>query len=352
MRNLLIDILIIITAFFLAFLVRANLPLSPLQPIGFYMPFLVAALVLYLVSAAYFRLYSGEDSFLSLSYFVAFLKALFLWLILLAAFGFFVKTDFSRAVVVLFFGFSVILLFAERVLIASMSRRNGGADERRLMGDAAEAAKRAAWDLGISSSSGRPSAPRPGESLYAAAKRAMDICVSLAGLLLLGFVMPAIAFAIRRDSHGPVIIKQDRIGLDGKRFRMYKFRTMYADTALYARSPRGEGDPRVTRAGAFLRRTSIDELPQLWNVLRGEMSIVGPRPEMPFIVERYAYWQTLRHSVKPGITGVWQIYGRKDLPLEQYIEYDIYYVVHRSFFLDVALILKTGAHLILPKGAY
>ncbi len=193
---------------------------------------------------------------------------------------------------------------------------------------------------------------RAPSGVYLFFKRCVDILFGGFGLLLILPIFPIIVFLIRRNSPGPAIIFQERVGKDGKLFTLYKFRTMFKDTALYAGAPRGDDDKRVTSVGRWLRRFSIDEWPQFWNVLLGDMSIVGPRPEMLFIVERYSEWQKIRLSVKPGITGIWQILGRKDIPLEENIEYDLYYVFHQSFFLDIAVILRTVPHLVFPKGAY
>ncbi|MFV1917185.1 MAG: sugar transferase, partial [Patescibacteria group bacterium] len=130
------------------------------------------------------------------------------------------------------------------------------------------------------------------------------------------------------------------------------FRTMQKDTPKYANAPRKKDDKRITKVGKVLRKTSLDELPQLINVLRAEMSMVGPRPEMPHIVARYAPWQKKRLDVNPGITGLWQILGRKDLPLEKNLEYDFYYINNQSFFLDILIILKTIPAVLSGKGAY
>ena len=143
--------------------------------------------------------------------------------------------------------------------------------------------------------------------LYEAGKRMFDLVATLS---LLGFTAPlwaAIAILIRRDSKGPVLFRQMRVGRGGKLFELYKFRSMHVDAPKYDLHPTGTEDPRVTKVGSWLRRTSFDELPQLINVLKGDMSLVGPRPEMPFIVERYTarHWQRL--SVIPGLTGLWQI---------------------------------------------
>jgi exopolysaccharide biosynthesis polyprenyl glycosylphosphotransferase len=187
---------------------------------------------------------------------------------------------------------------------------------------------------------------------YDVIKRIFDFVVSLILLLILIPVFIVIAIAIKIDSPGPVFFIQERVGKDGKIFKVIKFRTMYKDTPKFALSPRSQGDPRITKVGAFLRRWSLDELPQLINVLKGEMSLVGPRPEMPQIVEEYEPWQRERLKVKPGITGIWQILGRKDLPLEKNIQYDLIYVKNRSFLLDIIIILKTIPLVIKGKGAY
>ena len=147
-------------------------------------------------------------------------------------------------------------------------------------------------------------------------------------------------------------LTQQRVGRGGRPFTLYKLRTMRADAAPYAVAPRAGDDPRVTRYGRWLRRSSIDELPQLWNVLRGDMSLVGPRPEMPFIAERYDDWQRRRLSVSPGITGLWQILGRKDLPMHENLQYDFYYIRNRSLVLDLSILLRTVGAVLSRRGAF
>ncbi len=183
-------------------------------------------------------------------------------------------------------------------------------------------------------------------------KRLLDLFV--AGLLSVVFLIPSLIAAaiIRIDSRGPVIFKQKRIGKDGKTFIMYKFRTMHNNVNPYEEAPENPEDPRITRFGRFLRKTSLDEVPQLVNVLRGDMSMVGPRPEMPFIVDRYEAWQKRRLEVKPGITGLWQIAGRKNLPLYLNLEYDFYYIRNQSLLLDVSILLKTIPVVLFGKGAF
>ena len=150
-----------------------------------------------------------------------------------------------------------------------------------------------------------------------------------------------LALAIKMDSRGPVLFRQERVGQDGKLFRMYKFRTMHTTAPSYEYSPLASSDPRITRLGRFLRRTSLDEVPQLLNVLQGSMSLVGPRPEMPFIVEQYTERHRQRLQVRPGLTGLWQLSGDRAFLIHENIEYDLYYIQHRSLFMDLAILLHT-----------
>jgi len=188
--------------------------------------------------------------------------------------------------------------------------------------------------------------------LQAAFKRLLDITV--AGCLLGLFAVPMliIAVLIRIDSPGPAIFRQERIGLFGRPFRMYKFRTMTTSSLPYAMAPSDAKDPRVTRVGFWLRRFSLDEFPQLLNVLQGDMSMVGPRPEMPFLVSKYTLWERRRLDVKPGLTGLWQIVGRKNLPLSLNMEYDFYYIKNQSLLFDIIILIKTVPAVIFGKGAF
>ena len=127
---------------------------------------------------------------------------------------------------------------------------------------------------------------------------------------------------------------------------------MFQDTPQYAPCPDGFDDPRITPVGRFLRLTFLDELPQFWNVFAGDMSIVGPRPEMPFMVVQYKPWQRKRLTAKPGITGLWQIMGRKDLPLHESIEYDFYYIKNQSLLLDFTILMRTVPAVLFGRGAY
>lgn len=187
---------------------------------------------------------------------------------------------------------------------------------------------------------------------YLVAKRAMDVFASLLLLIVLAPLMLVLAMLIRRQSRGSALFVQQRVGQGGRVFNMYKFRTMYADVDPYAPAPSTPDDARVTPIGRWLRRYSLDELPQLINVLKGEMSLVGPRPEMPFIVERYKPWQRRRLEAKPGLTGLWQIMGRKDLPLAENIEYDFYYLRHQSLLLDIEILVRTIPAVLSGRGAY
>ena len=185
-----------------------------------------------------------------------------------------------------------------------------------------------------------------------AVKRLVDVVVSVLLLVLLAPLILVLAVLIKRQTGDSPIFRQERIGLSGRPFIFYKFRSMRSDAEPYAEAPNEEDDPRITPTGHWLRRYSLDEIPQLWNIIRGDMSVVGPRPEMPFIVEQYEPWQRRRLEVKPGLTGLWQILGRKDLPLRQNIEYDFYYIRNRSLLLDLVIILKTIGVVLRGRGAY
>ena len=199
--------------------------------------------------------------------------------------------------------------------------------------------------------------------IQAAVKRAVDFLGSALGLLLLSPVFAAVAVAIKREDGGPVFYRQTRVGADGERFPCYKFRSMVvdADRRLEELRTRNEGhgvlfkmreDPRVTRVGRVLRKYSIDELPQLLNVLHGDMSLVGPRPPLPQEVELYHADLTRRLKVRPGMTGLWQVSGRSDLTAEESERLDLYYVDNWSLMHDVVILWKTGRVVFSGSGAY
>jgi lipopolysaccharide/colanic/teichoic acid biosynthesis glycosyltransferase len=172
--------------------------------------------------------------------------------------------------------------------------------------------------------------------------RALDAAAAGLGLAAASPILAAAAVAIKLDDRGPVFYRQRRIGLDGEEFELVKLRTMEVGAEQKgAGFAVNKGDPRITRAGRLLRRLSIDELPQLWNVVRGDMSLVGPRPTLAYQVERYTPRQRRRLEVRPGITGWAQIHGRAQLPWDERIELDVWYVEHRSPWLDLKIILRT-----------
>lgn len=183
-------------------------------------------------------------------------------------------------------------------------------------------------------------------------KRLFDSVLAGCGVVLLLPLFALLGLVIKLDSPGPVFYRATRIGKGGQPFSMLKFRTMVAGADRQGPAVTASGDRRITRVGRWLRRSKLDELPQLINVLRGEMSLVGPRPEMPFLVEQYRPWQRLRLQVRPGLTGLWQILGRKDLPLVENIEYDFYYISHRSLAMDLMIMLRTIPVVLFGKGAY
>ena len=174
-----------------------------------------------------------------------------------------------------------------------------------------------------------------------ATKRLVDIVLSLVALTFALPLFAVLAVAIPLDSPGSMIFRQRRVGKDGKFFTILKFRTMYMRETTDEHTPRSRGDDRITRIGRYLRATSLDEIPQFINVLRGEMSVVGPRPEMPFIAEHYTPLERARLVVRPGITGIWQISPHRRRPIHEHIYYDLYYVQRQSLLLDLVVVLQT-----------
>lgn len=194
-------------------------------------------------------------------------------------------------------------------------------------------------------------------------KRLIDIAGSLAGLLITGVLYPFVALAIKLDSPGPVVFSQVRIGKNGRRFKIYKFRSMYLDAEerkkeLEARNEmqglmfKMEDDPRVTKVGKFLRKTSIDELPQFWNVLKGDMSLVGTRPPTADEFEQYTPYYRRRLSMTPGLTGMWQVSGRSNIDnFDDVVKYDLHYIDHWSLSLDIKILLQTVLVVLFGRGA-
>lgn len=194
-------------------------------------------------------------------------------------------------------------------------------------------------------------------------KRIFDLLIAGFTVLLLLPLLGLIALFIKLDSQGPVFYQQNRVGENGRIFHMFKFRTMVPEadqllgqvTEINSQGQllfKRRDDPRVTRIGHFLRRASLDELPQLFNVLRGDMSLVGPRPELPWLVERYEPWQRKRFAVPQGMTGWWQVNGRSDKPMHLHTEDDLYYVQNYSLWMDIYILLKTPWVVMRGKGAY
>ena len=194
-------------------------------------------------------------------------------------------------------------------------------------------------------------------------RRALDVVVSALALLLLLPLLALLALLIRLDSPGPVLFVQTRVGKDGRPFPVFKFRSMFTDAEARLSSVLGGNertgpvfkmrhDPRITRVGRPLRRYSLDEVPQLLNVLRGEMSLVGPRPALPREVALYTQAQRVRLSVVPGLTGLWQVSGRAELSFEQSVALDLEYVRRQSLGLNVVLMMKTIPAVITGHGAY
>lgn len=201
----------------------------------------------------------------------------------------------------------------------------------------------------------------PRRRRYDPLKRAFDFFVAVAVLPLLLPILAACAIAIRLDSPGPIVFAQLRTGQHGRRFKMYKFRTMVKDAEELKESLRHlsivpypdfkvPNDPRITRIGRILRATSFDELPQIWNILNGDMSLVGPRPTS-FGADTYDLWHTRRLEVRPGITGMWQIYGRNTTDFDERIRLDEYYARNRSPWLDLKILVLTIPAVLRREGA-
>jgi lipopolysaccharide/colanic/teichoic acid biosynthesis glycosyltransferase len=188
---------------------------------------------------------------------------------------------------------------------------------------------------------------------YRLAKRGFDVLVAVAAAVVTAPLMLVIAIAIWLEDRAPAVLRQSRVGLDGQDFDLFKFRTMVPDAhALGTGWLIAEQDPRITRVGRVLRKWSLDELPQVFNVLRGEMSIVGPRPTLRYQVDQYTPFQRRRLAVRPGITGWAQIRGRNTLGWPQRIELDVWYVDHRSLRLDLEILVRTVPMLFSPEHVY
>lgn len=200
-------------------------------------------------------------------------------------------------------------------------------------------------------------------SFYELTKRLIDIVCSLVAIIVLIPLFIAIAIIIKLTSRGPIFFSQRRVGKDGVEFNMYKFRSMVINAeelkeTLVAQNEMSgpmfkmRNDPRVTKVGRIIRKTSIDELPQLWNVLKGDMSLVGPRPSLPKEVAQFQSWMYKRLNVKPGLTCYWQVSGRNNIDFEDWMMLDIKYIEQRNLFVDIKLIFKTILVLFGDRNAY
>lgn len=198
--------------------------------------------------------------------------------------------------------------------------------------------------------------------IYEISKRAIDIIGAGSGLLLLSPVIAIVACAVKFTSKGPIFFSQKRVGKNGQLFDMYKFRSMVVNAEELKEKLANQNemsgpmfkmkdDPRVTKVGKFIRKTSLDELPQLWNVLKGDMSLVGPRPSLPKEVKQFEKWMFKRLTVKPGLTCYWQVSGRNNIDFEDWMKLDISYVEDRNLWIDIKLIFKTVLVLFGDKNA-
>lgn len=199
---------------------------------------------------------------------------------------------------------------------------------------------------------------------YAATKRVCRSLLSILGLIILSPLLLIVCIAIKlEDPKGPILFKQVRVGKEERQFEIYKFRTMRADAEemleellkyneIEGAMFKMKDDPRITKIGKFLRKTSIDELPQLWNVVKGDMALVGPRPPLPREVAEYSAHDKKRLTVTPGCTGLWQVSGRNDLDFHQMVELDLQYIKEASLVFDFKIMVKTVGVMLAPKNAY
>ena len=198
---------------------------------------------------------------------------------------------------------------------------------------------------------------------YKFCKRGIDVIVAGVGLILLSPIITIVACAIKLTSKGPIFFLQKRVGKNGELFNMYKFRSMVVNAEELKEKLKHKNemsgpmfkmkdDPRVTKVGKFIRKTSLDELPQLWNVLKGDMSLVGPRPSLPKEVEQFDSWMFKRLTVRPGLTCYWQVSGRNNIDFEDWMKLDIRYVKERNLWIDIKLICKTVFVLFGDKNAH
>lgn len=199
--------------------------------------------------------------------------------------------------------------------------------------------------------------------VYEICKRTIDIIGAGLGLILLSPIIAVVACAVKFTSKGPVFFSQKRVGKNGELFEMYKFRSMVVNAEELKENLEEQNemsgpmfkikdDPRITKVGKFIRKTSIDELPQLWNILKGDMSLVGPRPSLPKEVEQFDNWMFKRLSVRPGLTCYWQVSGRNNIDFEDWMKLDIKYVEERNLWIDIKLIFKTVFVLFGDKNAH
>lgn len=198
---------------------------------------------------------------------------------------------------------------------------------------------------------------------YKFCKRGIDVIVAGVGLILLSPIITIVACAIKLTSKGPIFFLQKRVGKNGELFNMYKFRSMVVNAEELKEKLKHKNemsgpmfkmkdDPRVTKVGKFIRKTSLDELPQLWNVLKGDMSLVGPRPSLPKEVEQFDSWMFKRLTVRPGLTCYWQVSGRNNIDFEDWMKLDVKYVEERNLWIDIKLIFKTVGVLFGDKNAH
>jgi lipopolysaccharide/colanic/teichoic acid biosynthesis glycosyltransferase len=346
--QLLLDTSALVIALLTAFFWRQNWPfnlfLSQTQPLEVYLITLPVVAIVFIFVSYFVGLYKKEALSFNVLVQAKLAQAFFYCYITLTVFAYIIKYDYSRLITIIFAFLAFAFTYFFRWQMAEL--RHLKQNQVFAVLKSTKAGRKLAKELAVSYI-----ASKNNFMAYQFFKRLIDIL--LGGILLLVSLplWPVILILIRWESKGSELFRQKRIGYLEKPIYIFKFKTM-KDRPVEEKAPTGPKDGRILRIGKLLRKYSLDELPQLLNVVKGDMTLVGPRPEMSFIVDKYQPWQKTRFLVKPGLTGLWQILGRKDLPLEDNLEYDMYYMNNQSLFLDFAIVLKTIPKVLCGSGAY
>jgi lipopolysaccharide/colanic/teichoic acid biosynthesis glycosyltransferase len=261
--------------------------------------------------------------------------------LILALFGKLILHGVPYQAFVLGFAFMPIALTVQRLFSRSFVLKMKSRESASRQPESKKRELSGEWSLGGNESTQNLERVVMASRWYSIGKRTIDVCISSILLIVLSPILLLIAGLVRFTSAGPALFAQERVGIGGRLFKIYKFRSMACDAFPYEISPVESSDPRITWIGRFLRKTGLDELPQLINILLGQMSLVGPRPEMPFIVAHYNELQRIRLQVMPGLTGIWQLSVDRAYPIHENLHHDLFYIERRTLTLDLAILVHT-----------